>query len=90
MKNLFAIVAISALSLLSHPVLAASKQETKMLKSAAECTYVLQIAEENGVKLNNSRPAINWAWMQGPIIMKPKQNMNPAPERWVMTILSQR
>ena len=54
MKNIFAIVAISALSLLSHPVLAASKEETKMLKSAAECTYVVQIAEENGVKLNNS------------------------------------
>ncbi|MEH6759107.1 MAG: hypothetical protein V7676_16580 [Parasphingorhabdus sp.] len=54
MKNAFTILAISALSLSTHPALAASKQEAKMLKSAAECTYVVQIAEENGIKLKNS------------------------------------
>lgn len=53
------LVASAILTIAPSQVNAQSKADIKMLKGGADCVYVVQVAEQNGVRLNNS--AATWA-----------------------------
>lgn len=54
---------------------AAGKEDQKMMRLTAECTYVVQIAEANGAKLNN--PSSLWSQLKATVAVK--FGFDPAP-----------
>lgn len=62
MKQFVLLLTAASLLLAPSVTIAQSKDEKKMLRMVAECTYVVNIAEQNGVRLRNS--AGSWREIQ--------------------------